>query len=91
MPTIHINTDLLRQLGQHFNQLNEQVQNQIQPLIYNTAGQLEADWQGTSRHQFDSMYSDWHTQVDRIVASGQDISRHLQTTADQFEQADRSM
>lgn len=91
MPTIHINTDLLRQLGQTFNQLNDQVQNQVQPQINNLSSQLENDWQGQSRSVYDNMYNDWRSSVQRIVQGGQDLASHLQNTADQFEQADRTM
>jgi WXG100 family type VII secretion target len=91
MPTIHINTDQLRQLGQLFNQLNDQIQNQTEPQISNLTGQLEGDWQGQSRYTYDNLYNDWRSTVDRIIQNGEDIGRHLQSTADQFEQADRSM
>lgn len=91
MPTIHINTDQLRQLGQYFVQLNDQIQNQIEPQINNLTGQLENDWQGQSRYTYDNMFNDWRATVNRIVQNGEDIGRHLQSTADQFEQADRSL
>jgi WXG100 family type VII secretion target len=91
MPTIHINTDQLRQLGQYFVQLNDQIQNQIEPQINNLTGQLENDWQGQSRYTYDNMFNDWRATVNRIVQNGEDIGRHLQATADQFEQADRSL
>jgi len=91
MPTIHINTDLLRQLGQQFNQLNDQIQNQIQPQINNLSGQIEGDWQGQSRYTYDNLFNDWSSNVSRIVQNGEDLGRHLQSTADQFEQADRSL
>ncbi len=90
MPTIHINTDQLRQLGQLFNQLNDQIRNQIEPQISNLTGQLESDWQGQSRYTYDNLYNDWRSTVDRIVQNGEDLGRHLQYTADQFEQADRT-
>ena len=88
MPTIQVDTDLLRQLGQYFSQVNDQIQNQIQPQIVNVSGQLESTWQGQSRYTYDNLYSDWLASVSRIVQNGQDLSLHLQTTADQFEQAD---
>ncbi len=91
MPTIHINTDQLRQLGQYFVNLNDQIQNQIEPQINNLTDQLENDWQGQSRNSYDNMFNDWRSTVNRIVQHGEDIGRHLQSTADQFEQADRSL
>jgi len=91
MATIHINTDLLRQLGQYFINLNETIANNIEPQIQNISGQLENDWQGQSRYRFDQLYQDWRSSTDRIAQIGEDLGRHLQYTADQFEQADRSL
>ena len=91
MPTIHINTDLLRQLGQYYTQLNEQIQNQIQPQIHNLSTQLENDWQGQSRYTYDNLYNDWNSSVSRIIQNGEDLGRLLQNTATQFEQADHSL
>lgn len=91
MPTIHINTDLLRQLGNYFTQLNEQIQNQIQPQIHNLTSQIEGDWQGQSRYTYDNLFNDWNSNVSRIIQNGEDLGRHLQNTANQFEQADRSL
>ncbi|HYU77108.1 MAG TPA: WXG100 family type VII secretion target [Ktedonobacteraceae bacterium] len=91
MATIHINTDLLRQLGQMFVQLNDQIQNQLEPQIQNVTNQLENDWQGQSRYRYDQMYNDWRTTTTRIIQTGEDLGRHLQNTAQQFEQADNSL
>ena len=91
MATIHINTDLMRQLGQYFINLNETIANNIQPQIQNVSGQLENDWQGQSRYRFDQLYQDWRSSTDRITQIGEDLGRHLQNTANQFEQADQSL
>jgi WXG100 family type VII secretion target len=90
MATIHINTDLMRQLGQVFVQLNEQVQNQTEGQINNYIGQLEGDWQGVSRQKFEQLFQEWRSAVSQLVANGEDIGRHLQNTATMFEQADQS-
>jgi WXG100 family type VII secretion target len=91
MATIHINTDLLRQLGQLFVNVNDNIQNSVEPQIQNVTGQLENDWQGQSRYRFDQLYQDWRTSTGRITQIGDDLGRHLQNTADQFEQADQSI
>ena len=91
MATIHINTDLLRQLGQVFIQLNEQINNDIEPQIQNVTGQVEGDWQGVSRQRYEQMYQDWRAATERVVSTGEDLSRHLQDTAARFEQADQSL
>jgi WXG100 family type VII secretion target len=88
MANIHVNTDQMRQLGQVFVNLNDQIGNQIEPQIQNYVGQLEGDWQGVSRQRFEQMFQEWRGAADRIVAQGEEIGRHLQNTAQQFEQVD---
>ncbi len=91
MATIHINTDLMRQLGQVFLKLNEQIGNQIEPQVQSHTSQLEGDWQGVSRQVYEQLYQDWRAATQRVVSAGEDIGRHLQNTAQLFEQADQSM
>jgi WXG100 family type VII secretion target len=91
MATIHVDTDLLRQLGQKFVQLNDQIQSQTEPQIQSVTGQLESSWQGQSRTRYEQMYQDWRAATSRIVTTGEDLGRHLQNTALQFEQADSSL
>ncbi|GAC1567593.1 MAG: hypothetical protein NVS3B14_14110 [Ktedonobacteraceae bacterium] len=88
MPTIHVNTDEMRQLGQAFVQLNEQINNQTEPQIQSHIGNLESDWQGVSRQRFEAMFQEWRAAANRIVAQGEDIGRLLQNTAQQFENVD---
>ncbi|HEX6776935.1 MAG TPA: WXG100 family type VII secretion target [Ktedonobacterales bacterium] len=89
MGVIHVNTDLMRQLGQVFVQLNDQIANQIEPNIQNHIGQLESDWQGVSRQRYEQMMQDWRSAADRIVQAGEDLGRHLQDTATRFENVDQ--
>ena len=90
MGTIHVNTDLMRNLGQVFVQLNDQIANQIEPQIQSNTSQLESDWQGVSRQRYEQMYQDWRAATQRVVAAGEDLGRHLQDTATRFEQVDQS-
>jgi len=90
MPTIHVNTDLMRQLGTVFLQLNDQIGNQIEPQIQGNVSQLEGDWQGVSRQRYDQLYQQWRTATTQVVQAGEDLGRHLQNTATNFEQADQS-
>jgi len=89
MANIHVNTDLMHQLGQTFVQLNDQISNQIQPQIQNLIGALESDWQGVSRQRFEQMFQDWRSYSQQIVSHGEDIGHHLQNTAQQFENIDQ--
>jgi len=90
MATIHVNTDLMRQLGQVYVQLNDQIQNQIEPQIQNNTNQLESDWQGVSRQRYEQLYQQWRSATQQVVAAGEDLGRHLQDTATRFEQVDQS-
>ncbi len=91
MGTIHINTDQMRQLGQMFINLNEQIKDNLEPQIQSMTNQLESDWQGQSRSVYDNMFNSWRSATSQIVQVGEDIGRHLQNTANQFEQADQSL
>ena len=91
MGTIHINTDLLRQLGRVFYQLNEQINNSTEPQIQNMTNQVESDWQGVSRQRYEQMYQEWRSAAQRIVQTGEELGTHLQDTATRFEQADQSL
>ena len=90
MSTIHVNTDLMRQLGNTFLQLNEQIGNNIEPQIQGQLGQLESDWQGVSRQRYEQLYQEWRSATNQVVQAGEDLGRHLQNTAQAFEQADQS-
>lgn len=90
MGVIHVNTDLMRQLGQVFVQFNDQISNQIEPTIQSHTSQLESDWQGISRQRFDQLVQEWRSATIRVVQSGEDLGRHLQITAQQFENVDQA-
>lgn len=91
MGSIHVNTDLMRQLGTLFVQLNEQIENQLEPQIQHTVAQLEGDWLGVSRQHFDTLLMQWRASVISLTNWGESIGRHLQETASRFEQADQSL
>lgn len=90
MGVIHVNTDLMRQLGQVFVQLNDQISNQIEPTIQNHTSQLESDWQGISRQRFDQLIMEWRSATNQVVQAGEDLGHHLQNTAQQFENVDQA-
>ena len=87
MATIHVDTELLRRLGSVFIQCNEQV-NQFEGQIQNTVSQVQGDWQGVSRQRFEQIFQEWRTATTRIVTQGEDIGRHLQNTAQLFDNID---
>lgn len=91
MSTIHVNTDVMRHVGQLFVQLNDQIEQQIQPQILHGISQLESDWQGISRQHFEQMFQEWRALTARIIANGEEIGHHLQITAQRFENVDRTV
>ena len=90
MANIHVNTDLMRQLGQVFVTLNDQITNQTEAQVQNYIGQMEGDWQGVSRQRFEQMFQDWRAGVNQVVQNGENIGRHLYDTANRFDSVDQS-
>ncbi|HZS77970.1 MAG TPA: WXG100 family type VII secretion target [Ktedonobacteraceae bacterium] len=90
MGNIHINTDLLRQLGQRFLENCEYAQTRMVAELRAMTAQIEGDWQGVSRMHYDELFNHWVQSVNSLVTWGEDIGRHLSQTADQFDNVDRS-
>ena len=91
MANIHVNTDTMRQLGYQFVQLNEQITYRVINYINSATSALESDWQGVSRQRYEQMFQEWRGATNQVVNVGEDLGRHLQNTAQQFENVDQSM
>lgn len=93
MPVIQIDTDKLRQLGNLFERLNQQIRNDIEVQIANLTNDLDnsaGGWRGNSRAHYESLYSQWRTSLESVVNVGNDLGRHMSTVAAAIEQADNS-
>src|SRR5947209_19822717 len=90
MATIHVNTDVMRQLGNRFIDWNNKMQNEMNPELRNLTSQLENDWQGVSRAHYDDMVRSWEQNIANLINTGEQLGNHLNTTAQQFDDADRS-
>ncbi len=90
MATIHVNTDVMRHLGQLFVNLSHEIWDNIRPQIENGIHQLEADWQGVSRQRFEQLFAEWRHHAHQLTDLGYQIGQHLERTADAFDQADQS-
>jgi WXG100 family type VII secretion target len=90
MTTIHVNTDVMRQLGQRFMDWNNVIRDQLLPELRNLTGQLEGDWSGVSRQAYDQMLQGWEQTANNMMNQGEDLGNHVLNTANQFDQADRS-
>jgi WXG100 family type VII secretion target len=90
MPTIHVNTDVMRQLAQAYLTWNNTIQTQMLPQLQSLNAQLEGDWVGVSRTDYDNQLQSWIQSLNGLIASGQGLGNHVLNTANQFESADRS-
>lgn len=90
MPTIHVNTDVMRQLGQAFMNWNNTLQSQMMPQLQSLTGQLEGDWIGVSRQDYDNQLQSWEQTINSLISQGQNLANHVMNTANQFDSADRS-
>ena len=90
MPTIHVNTEVMRQLAQAYLNWNNTLQTQMLPQLQSLSGQLEGDWVGMSRQDYDNQLLSWQRSLSGLIASGQSLGNHVLNTANQFESADRS-
>ncbi len=88
--TIHINTELMRDLGRRF-QLNCQyAQEKIIDELRAMTGHMEGDWVGVSRIHYNELFQHWCQSAQSLISWGQEIGVHLDNTANYFDQADNS-
>ena len=90
MPTIHVNTDVMRQLAQAYLTWNNTIQTQMLPQLQSLSSQLEGDWVGASRLDYDSQLQSWQQSLSSLIAAGQGLGNHVLNAASQFESADNS-
>jgi WXG100 family type VII secretion target len=88
--TIHVNTELLRDLGRRF-QLNSQfAQEKLIDELRSLTAQTEGDWVGVSRIHYEELFAHWCQSAQSLIVWGQEIGLHLDKTAQYFETADQS-
>lgn len=90
MPTIHVNTDVMRQLAQAYLNWNNTLQTQMLPQLQSLSAQLEGDWIGVSRQDYDNQLQSWQQSLNSLIAAGQSLGNHVLNTANQFDAADHS-
>ena len=91
MGTIHVNTDVMRELGERFIECNLYLREQLIPQLQHLSAQMEGDWVGVSRHRYDELFHGWLQSSQSLVNWGTDIGTHARLTAEQFDNADRSL
>ena len=90
MTKIHVDTDVMRQLAQAYLNWNNTLQTQMLPQLQGLMSQVEGDWIGVSRQDYDNQLQSWIQSLNSLIASGQSLENHVLNTANQFESADRS-
>jgi WXG100 family type VII secretion target len=90
MATIHVNTDVMRQLAQAYLTWNNTLQSQMLPQLQSLIAQLEGDWIGSSRQDYDNQLQSWQQSLNSLITAGQNLGNHVLNTANQFDMADRS-
>ena len=90
MPTIHVNTDVMRQLAQAYLNWNNTLQTQMLPQLQSLSAQLEGDWVGVSRQDYDNQLQSWQQSLNSLIASGQTLGNHVLNVANQFDSVDHS-
>ncbi len=90
MPTIHVNTDVMRQLAQTFLNWNNTLQTQMMPQLQGLTAQLEGDWIGVSRQDYDNQLQSWEQTLNSLISQGQNLGNHVLNAANQFDSADHS-
>ncbi len=90
MPTIHVNTDVMRQLAQAYMNWNNTLQSQMMPQLQSLTSQLEGDWIGVSRQDYDNQLQSWQQTLNSLINQGQNLGNQVLNSANQFESADRS-
>jgi WXG100 family type VII secretion target len=90
MPTIHVNTDVMRQLAQAYLNWNNLLQTQMLPQLQSLTAQLEGDWIGVSRQDYDGQFQNWQQSLNSMISSGENLANHVFTVANEFDAVDHS-
>lgn len=88
--TIHVNTELLRDLGNRFLLNSQYAQEKLINELRSLTAQTEGDWVGVSRMHYEELFAHWCQSAQSLITWGQEIGQHLDRTAQYFENADQS-
>jgi uncharacterized protein YukE len=80
----------MRQLAQAYLNWNNTLQTQMLPQLQSLSGQLEGDWIGVSRQDYDNQLVSWQQSLSALISAGQNLGNHVLKTANQFDSADHS-
>ena len=88
--TIHVNTDLMRELGRRFQDNCEIARTKMIAELQSMTAQMEGDWVGLSRAHYDQLFQQWCQSAQSLVTWGEEIGVHLTKTAEYFDNVDQA-
>lgn len=88
--TIRINPQRVRDVSRQFQQTSQQSQEMV-TRMRSTVTNLGQEWDGMSEQHFMGDYQKWEKQMTQYVTMLQDISKHLDRIAREFEQLDQTV
>ncbi len=88
--TIHVNTDMMRELGRRFQENCEFCRTKMISELQGITSQMEGDWVGVSRVRYEELFGHWCQSAQSLITWGEDIGLHLSKTAQYFDNVDQS-
>lgn len=88
--TIHVNTELMRELGRRFQENCEIARTKMIAELQSMTAQMEGDWVGLSRNHYDGLFRQWCQSAQSLITWGDEIGVHLTKTAEHFDNVDQS-
>ncbi len=88
--TIHVNTEMMRELGRRFQDNCEIARTKMIAELQSMTAQMEGDWVGLSRTHYDELFRQWCQSAQSLVTWGEEIGVHLNKTAEYFDNVDQA-
>ena len=88
--TIHVNTELMRQLGRRYQENCEFARSKMISELQGLTAQMEGDWVGMSRNHYNELFQHWCQSAQSLITWGEEIGLHLNKTAEFFDNVDQT-
>lgn len=88
--TIHVNTELMRQLGARYQQNCEFARSKMISELQGISAQMEGDWVGVSRNHYNELFQQWCQSAQSLITWGEEIGLHLTKTAEFFDNVNQT-
>jgi len=87
--TIHVNTEMMRQLGMRYQENCEFCRVKMIAELQALTSQMEGDWVGISRIHYEELFQHWCQSAQSLITWGEEIGLHLSKTAEYFDNVDQ--